>query len=63
MADKLTKNSEIHMTPQGYEETKLGTPQGGLCGAPHKPPCMIRKNAEFILSSIQKRYKAIKTFK
>ena len=26
------------MTPQGYEETKHGTPQGGLCGAPHKPP-------------------------
>ena len=26
------------MTPQGYEETKLGTPQGGLCRAPHNPP-------------------------
>ena len=26
------------MTTQGYEETKRGTPQGGLCGAPHNPP-------------------------
>ena len=26
------------MTEQGYEETNLGTPQGGLCGAPHNPP-------------------------
>ena len=26
------------MTPQGYEETKLGTPQGGLCRARHNPP-------------------------
>ena len=26
------------MTPDGYEETKLGTPQGGLCRARHKPP-------------------------
>ena len=26
------------MTPQGYEETKLGTPQGGLCRYPHNPP-------------------------
>ena len=26
------------MTSQGYEETKLGTPQGGLCRARHKPP-------------------------
>ena len=26
------------MTPQGYEETRLGTPQGGLCGSRHKEP-------------------------
>lgn len=26
------------MTPQGYAETKLGTPQGSLCRARHKPP-------------------------
>ena len=26
------------MTPQGYEETKLGTPQGGLCGYRHNEP-------------------------
>ena len=26
------------MTPQGYEETNLGTPQGSLCRARHKPP-------------------------
>ena len=26
------------MTSQGYEETKLGTPQGGLCRARHKEP-------------------------
>ena len=26
------------MTPHGYEETRLGTPQGGLCGYLHKPP-------------------------
>ena len=26
------------MTSQGYEETKLGTPQGGLCRARHNPP-------------------------
>ena len=26
------------MTPQGYAEIKLGTPQGGLCRARHKPP-------------------------
>ena len=26
------------MTPQGYKETKLGTPQGGLCRARHNPP-------------------------
>ena len=25
-------------TPQGYKETKLGTPQGGLCRVRHNPP-------------------------
>lgn len=29
------------MTPQGYEETNLGTPQGGLCGYRHNPPYSI----------------------
>ena len=26
------------MTREGYEETNLGTPQGGLCRYPHNPP-------------------------